>query len=113
MPINFDDLNKELHDDANQKPILPPGVSAGHVDEAIAGIEMIRQDIKQSIIEFVKQINRATMKAKDLEPNSSEFNHQVDIMQHNLNGIMSFSGSMVPYTTMQEWMRKMKGSDVK
>jgi predicted nuclease with TOPRIM domain len=112
MPINFDDLNKELRDEVG-KVKLPDGVNVGHVDEAIAGVEMIRADIKRSIIEFIKNINRATMKAKDLEPNTDEFNHCIEVMQHNITGIIAFAGSLIPYTSMQDWMKKMRETDEK
>lgn len=108
MPINFGDLNKDLHDEVSKRQQIPMNVDPAHVDEAIAGIELIRADIKKDIIEFIKQINRATMKAKDLEPNSDEFNKQIDLMHHYLNGVMTYCGSLIPYTTLQNWIKRMK-----
>lgn len=102
MAIDFQSLNDEL------KQHLSSATAGTNVDVAMAEIQKIRDGIKVDIISFIKEINRATMKAKDLEPNSSEFNTEIDRIARGLTGVHIFSGSLLPYDAMLAFMKTMK-----
>lgn len=101
MSINFDALNKDL-----QGSISDPTMTIEQYDTCIAQIELVIREIKRTIKEHILEINRATMKAKDLTPGTSEFNKEIERIQYNLNGVMIVIGGLIPYNTILSIVRQ-------